>query len=62
VRDNEALLDELKAVAMQALEARKPASPVDREAIGALIRTSIRQFINQRFQRKPVVLPLVMEV
>jgi len=26
------------------------------------VRTTVRQFVNQRFQRKPVVLPLILEV
>jgi mRNA degradation ribonuclease J1/J2 len=28
----------------------------------AQIRTVVRQFINQRFQRKPIVLSLILEV
>jgi hypothetical protein len=26
------------------------------------VRTAVRQFVNQRFQRKPVVLPMILEV
>jgi len=26
------------------------------------VRATVRQFINQRFQRKPVVLPVILEV
>jgi hypothetical protein len=26
------------------------------------VRTTVRQFVNQRFQRKPVVLPMILEV
>ena len=37
-------------------------APADREAIGALVRAAVRHFINQRFQRKPVVLPVILEV
>ncbi len=40
-----------------ALAERAPDEPSDREAIGARVRSAVRQFINQRFQRKPVVLP-----
>ncbi len=36
--------------------------PFDREVMSALVRTAVRQFINQRFQRKPVVLPIILEV
>jgi ribonuclease J len=62
VKENEALLGELRATVLGALAARDPAAPADREAIGALVRTAVRHFINQRFQRKPIVLPVILEV
>ncbi len=62
VKENEPLLEELRASIRAALAARIATTPVDREAIGALVRTTVRHFINQRFQRKPVVLPVVLEV
>jgi len=34
----------------------------DRELVGATMRGAIRHFVNQRFRRKPVVLPIVLEV
>jgi mRNA degradation ribonuclease J1/J2 len=33
----------------------------DREALSARLRLTVRQFVNQRFQRKPVVLPMILE-
>jgi ribonuclease J len=62
VKESEALLDELKAAIVEALSARPPAPPADTEAIGALVRAAVRQFVNRRFQRKPVVLPIVLRV
>jgi ribonuclease J len=62
VKENEPLLDELKKAVLAALAARDPDAPFDREAIAATVRTAVRQFVNQRFGRKPVVLPLVLEV
>jgi ribonuclease J len=62
VKENEELLGELRAAVLGALAARDPAAPADREAIGALVRTAVRHFINQRFQRKPIVLPVILEV
>jgi ribonuclease J len=66
VRESEALLDELKAAVVEALANRPSDLPTEpeamRESIGALIRASVRQFINRRFQRKPVVLPILLEV
>ena len=62
VKENEPMLEELRAAILAALAARGPAAPFDREATAALVRTTVRSFINQRFQRKPVVLPVILEV
>ncbi|MGH7354953.1 MAG: hypothetical protein ACRELS_10310 [Candidatus Rokuibacteriota bacterium] len=61
VKENEPLLEELRAAVVAALAERGPVTPVDREALGTLVRTAVRAFINQRFQRKPVVPPLITE-
>ena len=44
------------------LRAREERAAIDKELIGATVRSAVRRFINQRFQRKPVVLPLVLTV
>jgi len=62
MQENQPLIDEIKQAVMAAVTGRDPATPGDREAIGALVRTTMRQFINQRFQRKPIVLPIILEV
>jgi ribonuclease J len=62
VKENEDLLAELRAAVLEALAARGPADQTDRDAVGALVRVAVRHFINQRFQRKPVVLPVILEV
>jgi ribonuclease J len=62
MKESEPLLEELRAAILGALAGREPGIPVDREAIAALVRATVRSFINQRFQRKPVVLPVVLEV
>ncbi len=62
MKESEALLDELRAAILAALGTRAPSAPFDRETVGALVRTTVRQFITQRFHRKPVVLPLLLEV
>jgi ribonuclease J len=62
VKENEALLEELRAAVAKAVGERDASAPVDREVVSALVRTAVRQFINQRFQRKPVVLPIILEV
>jgi ribonuclease J len=62
VKENEPLLEELRMAVLAALDARQPGAPVDREAVGGLMRAAVRSFISQRFQRKPVVLPVILEV
>jgi ribonuclease J len=63
VKENEALIDELKAAVRLALAEppRDGDGVIDREVVSARMRTAVRQLINQRFQRKPVVLPMIME-
>jgi ribonuclease J len=62
VKENEALFEEMKKVVLAALAERDPDAPSDRELIGATVRSAVRHFINQRFRRRPVVLPIVLEV
>ena len=62
VKENELLFEEMKKVVLAALAERDPDAPSDRELIGATVRSAVRQFINQRFRRRPVVLPIVLEV
>jgi ribonuclease J len=61
VKESEGLLEELRAAVAQAVAEMDPAERRDREALAARLRTAVRQFVNQRFQRKPVVLPLILE-
>ncbi|HSE93648.1 MAG TPA: ribonuclease J [Methylomirabilota bacterium] len=62
VKENEVLLEELRGAVRAVLAARDASAPADREGLGALVRAAVRQFINQRFHRKPVVLPVILEV
>jgi ribonuclease J len=62
VKESEVLLDALRAAVIAALGERASDEPCDREALGARVRTAVRQFVNQRFQRKPMVLPMILEV
>jgi len=62
MKENEALLEELRMAVVKALADRPPGVPFDREAMGAQVRSAVRQFITQRFQRKPIVLPTILEV
>jgi len=62
MKEADLLMDEVKAAVRGALAVRGEPLVVDRELIGATVRSAVRRFINQRFQRKPVVLPVVLEV
>jgi ribonuclease J len=60
-REAEAVLEDARAAVREALAERGEA-PLAREALVALLRGTLRRFITQRYDRKPVVLPLVLEV
>jgi ribonuclease J len=62
VKESEELMEEVKGVIRDALAERDPATPVEKELLGSLIKSSVRRFINQRFHRKPIVLPVVLEM
>jgi ribonuclease J len=62
MRDAEELVASVKDAVREALERREEPEVVDRELVAAIVRSAVRRFINQRFGRKPVVLPLVLEV
>ena len=60
VKESEPLLDELRGAVAQAVAMMERVERRDREALYNRIRLAVRQFVNQRFQRKPVVLPMIM--
>ena len=62
VKESEELMDEVKQAVREALAARQEPEVIDRELIGAVVRSAVRRFISQRFDRKPVVIPLVLEI
>jgi len=60
-RESEAVLAEAKAVLRAALAARAGEEPMPRETLQSLLRGTLRRFISQRFDRKPIVLPIILE-
>ena len=62
MKEAEDLMDEVKTAVREALAAREEPEVIDKELIGATVRSAVRRFINQRFQRKPVVLPVILEI
>jgi ribonuclease J len=62
MKESDELMEEIKRAVHEALAAREEPEVIDRELIGAIARSAVRRFISQRFDRKPVVIPLVLEV
>jgi ribonuclease J len=62
MKESEALIEEAKEVVRQALAERVDGETVNAEILGSKVRTALRRFISQRYDRKPIVLPLVLEV
>ena len=62
MKESDELMEEVKRAVREALAPREEPEVIDRELIGAIARSAVRRFINQRFDRKPVVIPLVLEV
>jgi ribonuclease J len=62
VDESRELLDEMKRVVVAALADEVAERGFDREVAGVRVRAAVRQLITQRFRRKPVVLPILLEV
>jgi ribonuclease J len=60
VKENEALFEELRVVVAQAVIDMERVERRDRELLSEKMRFAVRRFVNQRFQRKPVILPMIM--
>jgi ribonuclease J len=60
-RESEAVLDEAKAVLRAALAGRTGEEPMARDVLQSLLRGTLRRFISQRYDRKPIVLPIILE-
>ncbi|HAM55610.1 MAG TPA: ribonuclease J, partial [Candidatus Rokubacteria bacterium] len=62
VKEADDLMAEVKEAIRDALAAREEPEVLGKELFGAIVRSAVRRFINQRFQRKPFVLPVILEV
>jgi ribonuclease J len=61
-RESEAVLEEARGVLREALAARTGEEPMGRDVLQSLLRGTLRRFISQRYDRKPIVLPIILEV
>ena len=55
------MLDEAKTALREALAGPSSEGPLAREAVASLLRGTLRRFIQQRYDRKPIVLPMVLD-
>ena len=62
VKESEALLEELRLAVSQAVAGMESVERRDREVLSERMRFTVRRFVTQRFQRKPVVLPMILEI
>jgi ribonuclease J len=62
MKESEELMDEVKEAVREAMAYREDPEVLDRELFGARVRSAVRRFINQRFQRKPIVIPVILEI
>jgi ribonuclease J len=56
------LLAEVKDVVMDTLTLMIPEAKGDWSLVSARVRTSLKKFINKRLERRPMILPIIMEI
>jgi ribonuclease J len=61
VKENEAFLEDVRTAVRAALAERATDEAWDRDVIAGRVRTAVRQLVNHRVQRKPIVLPIILE-
>ena len=61
VKENEPLIEELRLAVSQAVNEMSAPERLDRDELAERMRFAVRRFVNQRFQRKPVILPMILE-
>ena len=58
----EALLDEARQAVVASLEAAADVGATDFETLKRRVRTALGRFVNERTRRRPMIVPVVMEV
>jgi ribonuclease J len=61
VKESEPLLEELRLAVSKAVSEMSAPERLDRDELSERMRFAVRRFVNQRFQRKPVILPMILE-
>ncbi|HHT66568.1 MAG TPA: ribonuclease J, partial [Clostridiales bacterium] len=62
VRESEGLMDDAKEVVKRVLEECEEKSITDWSNIKFNIRDALRDFLYERTKRKPMILPVIMEI
>ena len=62
VRESEGLMDDAKEVVMRVLEECEEKNISDWSNIKLSIRDALRGFLYERTKRKPMILPVIMEI
>ena len=62
VRESGNLIDEAKTVVNEALHECEESGVSDWASIKSVVRDSLRQFLYEQTKRKPMILPIIMEV
>ncbi|MDV3425689.1 MAG: ribonuclease J [Bacillota bacterium] len=62
VRESEDLIDEARDVVKEALDSCQKKGITDWASIKSTIRDSLRMFIYEKTKRKPMILPIIMEI
>jgi ribonuclease J len=60
-RESEAVLEEAKTVLREALAAKAGEEPMARDVLQSVLRGTLRRFISLRYDRKPIVLAIILE-
>jgi ribonuclease J len=61
VKENEPLLEEIRLAVSKAVSEMSAPERLNRDELSERMRFAVRRFVNQRFQRKPVILPMILE-
>lgn len=62
VREAEALMEEARAIARQALDRSMSKGETDWSALKTAVRSSLSDFLYEKTKRSPMILPVIMEV
>ncbi|MPN15372.1 Ribonuclease J2 [bioreactor metagenome] len=62
VRDSEQLMEELKEKVQQVMDRYEPGKVMEWSVIKSGVRDALGKFIYERTRRRPMIIPIIMEV